>query len=182
MERFASDLARQGHVTVKRDVKVRGQISGRMRQIDVLATGTFAGAQITVIYEAKCYAGKIQIGTVDELAGKAEDVAAEHAILCAPLGFSEGALARARGTVTLSRKIGVAHLSADWPEAVQGERLSRTPPSVSREFRHSPPVAYQIAALTGSPAKTSPPQYSTRKATADYVSFLRGAKPLYVTA
>ena len=160
VERAVTEL---GNAKVRRDVRVPGVLSGRRRQIDVLATGEVAGCPTTVIFEAKCYAGSVQIGTIDELVGKALDVAAQHAVLYAPNGFSQGARARAAGTQSSPLRIGVGDLEVDWPE-LPGRVLSNENvyDSVSRISEN---WAYPSV-----PVETD-----------DYGRFFRGEAPLFVS-
>jgi hypothetical protein len=116
-EEVESAVRAFGNASIQRDVPVFGEVSRRPRQIDVLAEGEVAGRPMRVVFEAKCYAGRVQIGTIDELVGKAIDVAAQSAVLYAPNGFSAGAEARAEGTMSHPLKIGLAHLDVDWPGA-----------------------------------------------------------------
>lgn len=83
--------------TVAHDKRIKGSISGRFRQVDVLAQGKFWGAEVTVLAECKRYSRKIGIGGVDELVGKSLDVGADHAMLYARAGFTLDARERARG-------------------------------------------------------------------------------------
>ncbi|MFD7201257.1 restriction endonuclease [Streptomyces sp. NPDC059893] len=185
VERFVRKL---GNATVQRDVRIPGQLSGRLRQIDVLATGKVAELPVTVIFEAKCYGGSVQIGTIDELVGKALDVVAQHAVLCAPNGFSQGARARAAGTMTSPLQVGIAELSAPWPgspaQSADGvsvrpraDRLSRIPDELSRQFPGDQDMVYSVLgripgdwAAPAAPAETD-----------DYDRFLRGEAPLFVS-
>ncbi|WP_420033713.1 restriction endonuclease [Streptomyces sp. cg28] len=159
-----------GNAKVQRDVNVPGLLSQRSRQIDVLATGKIAGRTTRVLFEAKCYTGRVQIGTIDELVGKALDVAVQHAVLFAPNGFSEGALARAEGTLASPLQIGTAVLEVDWPGA---ERDTGAPVMSAEEpsiFRREPPLAWvrpHLRELDPEPDGKS-----------EYWSFFRGRAPL----
>lgn len=83
--------------SIRRNVRRRGVVSGRLRQIDVFAHGTFLRQKIEVLVECKLHSKKIGIGGVDELIGKCLDVGVDHAMLYSAKGFTADALARARG-------------------------------------------------------------------------------------
>ncbi|MEU1928408.1 restriction endonuclease [Streptomyces sp. NPDC019826] len=167
-------VAQLGNATVRRDVQVPGALSGRPRQIDVLAVGDVAGCSMTVVFEAKCYSGRVQIGTIDELVGKSLDVAAQSAVLYAPNGFSEGARARAAGTQNSPLRVGIGELEVDWPstqpapesDVVLGSEMPmRIIPSQSHESMWSS----VMSSYPSVPATTD-----------DYGSFFRGEVPLFI--
>lgn len=139
-----------GGAVVRRNVKILGTISGRRRQIDVVATAKVAGHEMKVIFEAKRYGSRVQIGTIDELVGKALDVGAQRAVLYSAAGFSAGATARADGTVGHTLTIGTVHLPDAKPGVVTPARKkaasrqpgSRTTGDVLR--REPPPQVYRL--------------------------------------
>ncbi|MFD5160542.1 restriction endonuclease [Streptomyces hawaiiensis] len=174
VERAVKDL---GNADVRRDVRIPGVLSGRPRQIDVLATGEVAGRPMTVIFEAKCYTGVVQIGTIDELVGKALDVAAQAAVLYAPNGFSEGARARAAGTKNSPLHIGTAQLKVDWPDRqpqVREPKLGRELPD--GVLRHENAFYDEAASLV----LTGPSVPAVPAGTDDYGRFFRREAPLFV--
>lgn len=65
------------------------------RQIDVVIRTTVATYPLTIIVECKDYARTVDIGKVDELIGKLDEVGAQAAILVSNSGFSEKAKERA---------------------------------------------------------------------------------------
>ncbi|MFD5458444.1 restriction endonuclease [Streptomyces olivaceus] len=150
-----------GNATVERDVQVKAALSGRLRQIDVLAVGEVAGCRTTVVFEAKCYTGRVQIGTVDELVGKALDLAAQHAVLYAPNGFSEGAYARAKGTKGSPLQIGLVELSPSLEQHQNAWAVERSPGGDTLG-----PIVMSVTRIV-SPAQED-----------DYGRFLRGETPL----
>ncbi|WP_392753228.1 restriction endonuclease [Streptomyces sp. LN590] len=170
-------VAQLGNATVRRDVQIPGALSGRLRQIDVLAVGEVAGCPMTVVFEAKCYSGRVQIGTIDELVGKSLDVAAQSAVLYAPNGFSEGARARAAGTQNSPLRVGIGELEVDWPgpqptpddHVVLGSEMGA--PIIPRQA----PVANESM---WSLVRSSYP--SVPMATDEYGRFFRGEAPLFI--
>ena len=85
---------------VENDKNVRGKISGRQRQIDVLVTGSLAGMPIQVVFECKHYGRAVGIGVVDELVGKLADLGVGHGVLVSTNGFTAPASDRAKHSVT----------------------------------------------------------------------------------
>lgn len=84
--------------TVERDVRVRGDLSGTPRQVDVLVTGNIAAQPLTVAVECKHYARALGIGAIDEFAGKLLDLGVERGVLFALNGLTEPAHKRAEGS------------------------------------------------------------------------------------
>jgi hypothetical protein len=83
--------------SVEHDVSVPGDLSGTLRQVDVMIKGTVADQTITIAVECKRYARPLGIGAVDEFAGKLLDVGADRGVLFALNGLTDPAVRRARG-------------------------------------------------------------------------------------
>lgn len=81
--------------TVEHNMRVTGRVSGVKRQLDALVQGQVAGQPVTIVIEAKRYARKVSIGTIDEFIGKMLDVGCDRGVLYAAGGFSDAALSRA---------------------------------------------------------------------------------------
>lgn len=81
--------------TVTENELIEGK-SGIFRQIDVAIRADIAGYKCLVIVECKDYSRPVEIGKVDELIGKMDDVGAVKAVLVSDSGFTEGALKRAQ--------------------------------------------------------------------------------------
>ncbi|MFI9422548.1 restriction endonuclease [Streptomyces achromogenes] len=180
--KFEEDVERAvtalGNARVQRDVRIPGVLSGRPRQIDVIAKGEVAGCPMTVIFEAKCYAGLVQIGRVDELVGKALDVAAQSAVLYSPRGFSLGAQARAAGTQSSPLRVGLVELEVEWADPSPADTvLSRQLPD--QRIRREDVMYDMIGSLSHvADAGTYPALPAT---TDDYGRFFRGEAPLFVS-
>lgn len=116
------------NATVKRDVKVRGEVSGVLRQLDALAEGAIAGEHMRVVVEAKEHARPVSIELVDGFVGKLLDLGAERGIFYAAGGFTGGA--RRRALKQRNPSIRLEHLKPV-PQQSQPEmaRLSRQPPT-----------------------------------------------------
>ncbi|MFD9880030.1 restriction endonuclease [Streptomyces alboflavus] len=164
-EQVAAAVADLGNATVRHNVQVAGHLSGRLRQIDVLAIGEVAGCTVKVLFEAKCYSRPIEIGKIDELVGKALDVAAQHAVMYSPVGFSEGALSRAEGTLASPLQIGTVVLEVDWPESARARRSSAA--LACAEELHP-----RVRPRLGDSSVTAALQYG------EYGAFFRGLAPL----
>lgn len=74
-----------------------GELSGRRRQIDVLAEGVVAGEEFRIAVECKRYKRKVGIGTVDAFAGFLADIGVDRGVLYGFSGVGAGARARAEG-------------------------------------------------------------------------------------
>lgn len=170
-------VAGLGNARVQRDVRIPGVLSGRLRQIDVLARGEVAGCPMTVVFEAKCYGGMVQIGRVDELVGKALDVAAQSAVLYSPKGFSTGARARAAGTQNSPLRVGVAKLEVDWLETERAAEETVLVRYLPGQIQRSDNVMYDITQRL--PDLGSYPADPVE--TDDYGRFFRGEAPLFVS-
>lgn len=77
---------------------VTGCLSGKKRQIDVLATGTVVGQEMTVAVECKRHGRPVNIQLVDQFIGKLLDIGAERGILYSFGGFTSSAVSRAIGS------------------------------------------------------------------------------------
>jgi len=83
-------------VTVTANAKIRGTISGRSRQIDVLLENraeTTPGAR--VIVEAKLHVRPVDIETIEATEAKLRDVSASAAVIVSSGGFTKSAIRRA---------------------------------------------------------------------------------------
>lgn len=81
---------------VQHNAQVRGLISGKMRQIDVLVTGRVGPHEIMVVIECKWRQRRVDVGVVDSLVGKLQDVAADRGVLFANRVPTEAAMSRMR--------------------------------------------------------------------------------------
>lgn len=96
-EKIVADIHRRfsdGGV-VTEDELVVGR-SGRERQIDVALRTDVAGYPLLVVVECKDYKRRVEIGQVEELIGKINDVNAAKGVLVSDSGFSAGAIERAK--------------------------------------------------------------------------------------
>ena len=82
------------------NVHVDGRLSRARRQIDVLATGTVIGQQVTVAVECKRHGRPATIEVVDQFIGKLLDIGADRGVLYSFSGFTEKAVARAMGATS----------------------------------------------------------------------------------
>lgn len=82
---------------VRHNVHVPGLRSGVLRQVDVFATGTIVGVQMTVAVECKRFSRPVDITIVDQVVGKLLDIGADIGFLFSYAGFTTGAATRADG-------------------------------------------------------------------------------------
>lgn len=80
---------------IERNVRVRGRFSKRKRQIDILISEQTPAGLLKTVVETKYFKRKIDVKTVDGLAGFVEDVGAERGILVTNSDYTKAALRRA---------------------------------------------------------------------------------------
>jgi hypothetical protein len=96
-EKVVANIHREfaGVANVTENEFIQGQ-SGQLRQIDVALRTLVVGYEVLVIVECKDYKRPVEIGKVDELIGKINDVGAAKGILVSDSGFTGGAVRRAK--------------------------------------------------------------------------------------
>jgi restriction endonuclease len=83
--------------TVTRDEKLRGNKSGRARQIDICIRTTNGTENVLMIVECKKWNRKVDVQGVEAFAGVKKDVGAQMGIMVSSVGFSKAAYQRAAG-------------------------------------------------------------------------------------
>lgn len=89
---------------IKKNVHLRGSLSGVLRQIDVLVTFPLLDSSSTIVIEAKHYSRKISVKIVESFLGFLEDLGIENGVIVTEKGYSKAATDRAikgRGNVTV---------------------------------------------------------------------------------
>ena len=81
--------------TVIRDHKIRGQFSGRSRQIDIYIEQRIGDTVHRTVIDCKKYKGKVGIKRVESIISMVRDVGADHGIIISELGFTKTAYTRA---------------------------------------------------------------------------------------
>ncbi len=104
------------------NARIRGRISGVMRQIDVLIECRHDSDNTRrVIVDAKKRKRKVSVPNVEAFAGLMEDVGATHGYLICPVGYSKSAETRAQSKVSL-RLVPLDHLEhfdpSTWPDCM----------------------------------------------------------------
>ncbi|MER7244327.1 restriction endonuclease [Kribbella sp. NPDC000426] len=127
---------------VRHDQRLPGLLSGALRQVDVWATGSLAGAEITVAFECKRYRRPVAVGTIDEFAGKLQDLGADRGIVYSYSGFTPAAVNRAARAYL--PKIQALELPFD-AEPYDGP-LSSVMPDLSTEPSFYAPVTEDVTA------------------------------------
>lgn len=90
-------------ITVTANAKIRGQISGRYRQVDVLLEDRIKGnPKARVIVEAKLHGRLIDIEVVEATEAKLRDVNAAHAVIVSSGGFTKSAIRRSEEFIELT--------------------------------------------------------------------------------
>lgn len=80
---------------ISHNQRIVGRMSRTGRQVDVWAEGRIAGVNILVAVECKRSARPVNVGGVDEFAGKLQDLGADRGILYSWSGFTTAAANRA---------------------------------------------------------------------------------------
>ena len=99
-------------VPIKRNTKVLGRISQKLRQIDVLIEAQVLDSPIRVIVDAKKRSKPIDVNDVESFIAMMADVEAHRGILVSTNGYSKTAVLRAHNEVNQDGWLG------------QGTRLS----------------------------------------------------------
>ena len=90
------------HLCITPNARVRGRISQRSRQLDVLIDARHdTDNSRRIIVDAKKRKRKIDVTHVEAFRGLMEDVGASHGYLVCPTGHTEAALRRAQDLVTI---------------------------------------------------------------------------------
>lgn len=90
------------HLCVTPNAHLRGRISGRSRQIDVLIDLRHdSDNSRRVIVDAKMRSRKVNVSDVEAFRGLMEDVAATHGYLVCPEGYTKSAELRAQSAVSI---------------------------------------------------------------------------------
>lgn len=88
--------------SVTPNAKLKGAISGRSRQVDILIDGRWSDdVQHRTIVDAKLRRRKIDIKSVEAFLGMMQDCRASRGILVCTAGYSAAGLARAQEAVTI---------------------------------------------------------------------------------
>ena len=80
---------------ISHNQRITGRMSRTGRQVDVWAEGWVAGVDIRLAVECKRHARPVNVGVVDEFAGKLQDLGADRGILYSWSGFTAAAANRA---------------------------------------------------------------------------------------
>ncbi|HEX5733374.1 MAG TPA: restriction endonuclease [Blastocatellia bacterium] len=104
-ERFIAGLMSEqssDEITVIPNARIRGAISGTIRQIDVLIDSRH-DEEISrrVIIDAKRYRNKVDVKDVESFEGMMKDCRAHHGVLVCPNGYTPAALRRAQNAITI---------------------------------------------------------------------------------
>ncbi len=83
--------------TVTRDEKLKGNGSGRARQIDICIRTTIGTENVLIIVECKKWNRKVDVQAVEAFAMVIKDVGAQIGVMVSTAGFSKAAYQRAEG-------------------------------------------------------------------------------------
>lgn len=90
-------------ITVSANAKIRGMISKRSRQVDVLLEDRFKeNPEARVIVEAKLHGRPVDIEVIEATEAKLRDMNAKHAVVVSSGGFTRSAIRRSEDIVALT--------------------------------------------------------------------------------
>lgn len=81
---------------IKKDVRLRGMRSNRLRPIDILVKQLVTGLDITIALDCKHYNRKLDVRHVETFLSTLEDIGVSKGVIVTRLGYSKAALERAR--------------------------------------------------------------------------------------
>jgi methyl coenzyme M reductase beta subunit len=97
-----SELASEA-VSMTANAKIKGVISGRTRQIDVLVDDMRYSARASrIIVDAKRRSRRMDIKNVEEFEGMMRDCGARHGVIVCTSGATKGAIRRAQDFITIT--------------------------------------------------------------------------------
>jgi hypothetical protein len=82
---------------VSHNVRIKGQITGQLRQVDVLVRQKIGQYQMIIAIDCKDYKTAIDVKGVEEFRGLITDIGANKGALVCPSGFTRTAKKRAKG-------------------------------------------------------------------------------------
>jgi hypothetical protein len=133
--------------TILHNQRLQGRLSGAKRQVDVWASGYVASAEVNIAIECKRYRRPVDVGTVDEFAGKLQDLNADRGILYSYSGFTPSAVNRA--ALSLPPKIQVIELESPAPgeshEPYDGPSMSMADGIASTDLWYSAPFPEDLS-------------------------------------
>lgn len=120
---------------VRQDQRVKGQITGVPRQIDILVRIPSEAGEVTLVVDCKDHNAPVDVKDMEAFLGLLEDVGANRGAIVSALGFTEAAVKRAvRAGVDPLTYIDVE--SVDWPSKVAAPVMIE---------RYSPLAAFSFA-------------------------------------
>jgi hypothetical protein len=82
------------NATVRRNVRMRGVKSGKLRQIDILVERQIADFRLKIAIDCKCYKRKLNVDDVDRFLGTLDDIRVSKGVLVTAKGYSKAAYQR----------------------------------------------------------------------------------------
>jgi hypothetical protein len=107
------------------DKKIRGVISGRVRQVDLFIEGEVAGEKLTLIIDCKYFNKKIDIKLVESFLGFVKDVKGNRGILITNKGFTKSAFNRANNDQNNDIKLEIIDFKQLYPFQGPGAIIHR---------------------------------------------------------
>ena len=76
---------------VRQNVTMKGALSGRSRQVDIVVDRPYEGTSMSVAVDCKCYKRKVNIKDVEAFLGMLEDLGIRKGALVTTKGYSKSA-------------------------------------------------------------------------------------------
>jgi hypothetical protein len=81
---------------VRHNVPIRGKLTGRSRQIDILVERDFDGVSSKIVVDCKCYKRPVDLKHVEAFLAMLEDLGMSKGVMITRKGYSRSALRRAK--------------------------------------------------------------------------------------
>lgn len=92
---FGSIRRRNPGATVRRNLRMMGKKSGKLRQIDILVERQIGDFKLKIVIDCKCYKRKVNVNDVDRFLGMLNDIRVSKGVLVTSKGYSKTAYNRA---------------------------------------------------------------------------------------
>lgn len=90
---------------IGKNIKLSGNRSQTLREIDILLTTTVFGCSMDLVIECKNWNSKLDVSDIGTFIDKLNDIGISKGIMISKLGYSEGAYKRARSEVNVQLQV-----------------------------------------------------------------------------
>lgn len=93
------------YALIRKNVKLKGRLSGIKREIDILIESQIFGCSIQIAIECKNWKSKLDVSDVGAFIDKLKDVGISKGVMISKLGYSSGAYQRAKSEIELQLQV-----------------------------------------------------------------------------